>query len=208
MTAAQILTFTRNLINEQDTSRVSDATLNIHGQSALEAFNRRVGYGVKLDGSITITATTDFALPTDCCVVLVVEWNGIPLAKGSIANWKKRADTKNWRSKTGTPEEYAVIGRRIYLYPAPDAAAVNADSSLLVQYIRAAGAFADAELAFICDQDHRILAYFMAAEWAENPANSILGDAYAKALYNKFEVETGAVAQQYNMREVAPEKQS
>lgn len=190
-------------MNEQDVTRVPDATLDLHLQSALEGFNRRVGYKVRLDGSITITATTDFALPSDCIEVLVVEWNTFPVLRGHFKEWRTK-EPRNWRSKTGTPEEYDLIGRRIRLYPSPDANAVNDDSTLLVQYIQAAGSFADAELAFIADQDHRILAYYAAAEWIQNPANSILGDAYAKALMTIFEVETKEVANQYGRREVLP----
>lgn len=204
MTAATLRTLWRSLVNEQDSTRVADATVDFHFQSALEAMNRRVRYRFKLDGSITITATTDFALPTDCIDVLVVEWNGNPLRKGSIKEWRKKGSTQDWRSKTGTPEEYALIGRRMYLYPAPNAAAVDQDNSLLVQYLQASGTFADAELAFLCDNDHRILAYFAAAEWVRNPANSFLGSTYANDLQTVFETECKAVADQYMSRDLQP----
>lgn len=203
MTEGAVRTFLRGLINESDTVRVTDATLDIHLTSACEAFNRRVGYRIKLDGSITITATTDFAVPTDLVEALVVEWNTFPLQPGSWREWRKKAGA-DWRSKTGTPEEYELIGRRIRLFPAPDAQAVADDNSLLVQYIQAAGAFDDTELAFISDQDHRILAYYAAAEWVENPANNYNGQAYAMSLYTKFETETKEVVNQYGRRLLSP----
>lgn len=203
MTEGEIRTLTRYLINEQDSVRILDTTLDIHLQSALEAFNRRVWYKLTESSSfVTIVAGTHlYTVPAGMEELLIVEWNTIPLRKGHWREWREKAG-RDWRSKTGAPQEYCLEGRSILIFPTPDAASVADDNTLFGRYVAAAGAFDDTELAFIGSQSHRILAYYAAYEWIDNPANSVLGEAYARSLLNRFEIETKEVANQYGRREL------
>ena len=202
MTAAQLRTLTRSFINEEDTSRLSDTVLDYHLQSALEAFNRRVGYKFADDTStITIVnGTQEYALPATVQEIWWAEWNSTMLDKGDIREWRSKSDTAAWRNQSGSPEEYAVYGRKFVLRPKPNAAAVTLDSTVTIRYIASAGAFADAELAFIPDEDHRILGYYAAAEWFETAKSA--QPQFSQLWMARFTSETQFVAGQYSRRQL------
>jgi hypothetical protein len=77
----------------------------------------------------------EYALPSDMLQVKDVLWNGQPVRFVQIEEWRR--DNVNYRGATpGTPEEVAVDGRLLTLYPPPSTDAITSDPKLTVRVLR------------------------------------------------------------------------
>lgn len=150
----------RALINEDDTSVLPSAVtgstyqaLDYYIQCGQEELNRIAKYHVTDDTSLTpVVGTQEYALPADCVEVLWIEYNGSPLKKTDET--QLRTKNVNWRLDTAAViKEYFVYGRKIVLYPAPNA---SASGVLTIRYVSTPVDFGTTAFAQLGSQDHNV----------------------------------------------------
>lgn len=200
MTIAELRTLVRHFVNEENTTRLSDAQVDYHILAAAEAFNRVVKYRVE-DLSITIVAgTQEYALPTAAVSVLFVEFNDRMLTKVTMEELQTK-DRSRWRTLQGAILSYYVYGRKLGLTPIPNAVEVALDSTLVVRCVSSPTTVDATELGLIAPQDHRILAYYAAADWMMTA--KAMAPSLAQGYLQMFNSQAEAAARFYADRGMA-----
>lgn len=196
MTAAEARTLFRTLTNEQNTTVLPDATIDLFLQGGQEELNRRVGYFRKDDSVSLVADQQEYDLPSDFVSPVWVYWNKLFLAKNDVETW--RQDAENWRDEPGAPHEYAVYGSQLALRKIPNAAAVAAAGTLTLRYVATPTAFSDAD-AFtdLFSQDHRLVVWWAVVEWSSARPDSALAVYRAQRFTALFESAAAACAAVY-----------
>ena len=104
--AATAFSLWRELANEPDAIQIPDSVPTVYIDAGCEALNRRIRYYWKTDSTsiVLLNGVQEYSLPADLIELRWVEWNGKPLTKGSIDEWRKRGD--DWRNEpVGEPRE-------------------------------------------------------------------------------------------------------
>jgi hypothetical protein len=173
-TQSRMRSLWRLLTNEDDTTVVTDATVDELLWRGCQAFNRITKYYTKLSSSaVTLVAgTQEYSLPTDFNEMLYVYLGGKELKKADLA--RLQTDGDYWRSKTGEPEEFAIIGDKIIFLPIPDAKAVAADPAPVLRYVANPPDFATNGPTLLFDQDQPIPVYWAVVLWSAAHPDSAL----------------------------------
>lgn len=160
MTEAEGRTLLRNLITEHDTAIVSDDDLDLYLDRGQEATNALIRYHQTDDTSIsTASGTQEYTVPTDVLDIVWVEWNATMLKRTDQADLRRRGiDFRDVAA--AAPEEYYLHGRKIGLYPKP-----NAIQTLRIRYVSTPAAYTDSAFAQLATQDHRLVVLYAAHLW-------------------------------------------
>ena len=120
-------------------------------------------------------------MPDDVIEMIQVFHNSKALKAMSVDAWD-RAPT-NWRhAAAGTPTEYAIEGRRLFLTPPPSAAAITTDSTLEIRYVAAPATVPPGGPHELIVLDHRLCSWEASREWlVVHPTEENLARAQAYA---------------------------
>lgn len=201
---AALLSIWREYTNEDDTDVITDDTIAIYNDAALQALNRRIGYHLTTTSSaITFVAETqEYDIPTDCVEFVWVEWNGREVAKQDIEEWRR--DGTDWRNeRSGEPRAWATYGNKIVFFPKPSAEAVARQASPIVRYISRPPSFTTAGFEQLNEQDHRVVIYLSVAEFSGAHPDSQVAIERAKSFTDRFETEAALIAEEYQRRAIA-----
>lgn len=120
---------------EFSATRLPNSAVQRYLQSGLEEFNNVTGYNYADTDTTLVASTQEYDIPEDALEIAWVEHNGKRLEKGDVEQWESQG--KDWRNEIATtPKYWAIYGNKLVLRPKPDAAAVAADSTLTIRYIR------------------------------------------------------------------------
>lgn len=123
----------RELTNQQNTTVIPDSRVRLYITQGLYWLNRRIRYYVRDEASpITPSAGTgQYTLPADYEEMVYVYFGAQELKKTDLQ--EAEIASTSWRSKTGTPAHWLVLGNVVHLIPAPNAAA--AVQTLTLRYV-------------------------------------------------------------------------
>lgn len=147
-TLDQLLLSMRKRIGNPDLRDAPDRELTDFLQHAYEWAAAEFDLVVTTDTTTLalVADTQEYTYPSDLLVVLWVEWNGSRLTPKTVFEWDRSG--VDWRgAESGTPREFALQGRKLILYPKPNAAAVASDSAATVRYYAQGGALATSSTA-------------------------------------------------------------
>jgi hypothetical protein len=155
-----------------DKGEVSNLALLQFVNEALIQMGDELRFRVVEDGtSLALVANVqDYALSSDVLSVLWVSHNERRLDPIGIS--ARDRDLEDWRSQdSGTPTEFGIRGRRLYLFPAPSAAAVSDDGVLSYSYVGAPPDIGPSGPTGLSDSDQLLLAYWAALDYCiANPS--------------------------------------
>ena len=139
MTGAEFITAVRSLIGNPSIQTEPDRVLMLQIEQALSELSVDLGFRVVTDNtSLVLQADVfEYLLPEECIDIIRAEWNNFKLVAGTIAEWNRGG--VNWQTQpSGTPSQYAVLGRTFYVYPPPASDALTGDTSVSLLYTAAA----------------------------------------------------------------------
>ena len=200
-TIAEARTQFRELVNEKNTTILSDTEVDGYIQAGLEALNRRARYHYKTttDSLTLVNGTQEYALPTDLVELKWVEWDGVELTKASVEQW--RVKNKKWRQiQKGALDEWAMYGNQIVFSPAPSAEVVTKASIVTLRFVSRPASFSASGMAQLNLQDWDIPIYYAIYLWSTSYPDSALAQQRADRYYKLFEQETEAVLAYYRLR--------
>ena len=166
MTEAELLGRLRSRIGSPDKNEVSNLMLLDAVQEALTQLVDELSFRVVTDNlSIALVAGQgDYALPSDVLSILWVSRNDNRLEPFGLGAHDR--DMHNTQSQTsGTPTQFAVRGRRLYLYPAPDSSAVSEDGVLSFSYVGAPLEMGPEGPTGLSDSDQWLLIHLASLDW-------------------------------------------
>lgn len=165
MTQTDLESALRMRIGNPDPNDVPDRHLQDFLLRGLEWLAAELEYAVTTSSAAVtlVAATQEYTVPTDLSQILWVEWNSGRLTPNSMFAWDR--DNPNWRqTPAGTPREYALFGRQLIFYPAPNAAAVALSSAPTLRYFSATpGLTASGAATAQLGDDEQMLAVYHAA---------------------------------------------
>jgi hypothetical protein len=136
MTEATIYGEVRELIGAPSVNDVSNRKISSSLNYALTWMAGELEFTIVTDDlTMALTAEQqDYPLPSDFLTLLWCEHNGKRLEPLGLSGEDR--DLHDWRgAESGSPTQFAIRGRRLYLLPKPDASAVSDDGFLTFSYI-------------------------------------------------------------------------
>jgi hypothetical protein len=120
MTGAEFITAFRSLVGNPTIQEIPDRVAMLQIEQALSELSVDLGFRVVTDDTSLVLQPDvfEYLLPEECINVIRAEWNNFKLVSGTIAEWNRGG--VNWQTQpSGTPTQYAVLGRTFYVYPPP-----------------------------------------------------------------------------------------
>lgn len=195
----------REYTNEQNTTVVPSATVDIYLQSGLEELNRRIRYHWTTGPVTLVAGTQEYSDLADLVAIEFVEWNGVSLKKADANQWRKSDVSENqWRTETtGEPQEYAFEGNRIILRPTPTAEAVARASTFTVRYISTPPSITTSGPEQLASQDYRIPVFYGVFQWAVAHPDTDLAAQRAQGFLQMFGDSADRIRQDYEDRRIS-----
>ena len=171
MTDVELRAETRRLCGNPSVNEASHREIDRAIAAALEQLAERLGYRIVTDEtSAALTADDpEVPLPDDLLRMIWVLWNGTYLESSTTYAWERgtngRGGVTDWRTITGNPSEYAILGRSLALYPVPDDDAITTDSVLSLRYIGASPGASAGGVNGLSSTDYYLAAAMAAKEW-------------------------------------------
>lgn len=130
----------REMIGSPDVNKTSNVKLDSYLIPALEWLASRLEYLIREDDSL-LTLVEDqrkYRLPEDVASVLWLSFNDNRLTPASLPGWDR--DGTDFRgSESGTPSEYAIQGRDLWLNPPASSTAIETAPALTIRYLAVPG---------------------------------------------------------------------
>ena len=172
MTDRDLVARIRRLIGNPDKGEISNLSILSCANDALIQMGDELRFRVVEDNLslALVAAQQDYALPQDFLSCLWVSHNNRRLDPIGIG--ARDRDNDDWRSDTsGTPTEFGIRGRRLYLFPAPSSDAVSDDGVLSYSYVGTPPDIGPNGPIGLSDSDQILLSYWTALNWCiENPS--------------------------------------
>lgn len=172
MTEAELLGRLRERIGGPDRGEVSNDRLQEYVSLALVRLADELEFRVIEDDTTLalVAGQRDYPLPDEVLSVLWVEHADHRLEPVSLT--AEDRDRSNWRDQEGgSPTRFAVRGRRLYLLPPPDSAAVTEGGTLSYSYVATPAEMGPQGPTGLSDSDQWLLVYLAAYEWCKsNPS--------------------------------------
>lgn len=163
----------RELIGNPDVNAVNNRQLRSHLMASLEWLASKLKYGIRTDEKMTllVAGQVEYPLPRDLGWVMWVSWNGNKLEPASTYGWD--AVNNDWRDTTsGSPNSFAINGRKLILNPPPDATAIASDSYLSVRSITSSPGLGAEGALELAELDEQLLLYYAAVRYcASKPSD-------------------------------------
>lgn len=174
MTDAELLGRLRERIGGPDKNDVSNERLLEYVQEALVQLTDELEFRVVTDelGIALVADQMDYALPSDVLRVLWVSYNDRRLEPFGLGEFDR--DLHEWRAQASSePRQFAVRGRRLYVYPAPSSDAVTVDPFLTYSFVGAPLAMGAQGPAELSDSDQWLLIHLAALDFClANPSEA------------------------------------
>lgn len=172
MTTSELLARLRQRIGNPNKSEVSDlALLDCVNASLVELADELQFRVVTETQAIGLVAEQqDYSVPNDILSILWVSHNGKRLEPAGLT--ERDRDLDEWRTvAANTPTQFAVRGRRLYLLPKPDSAAVSADGFLAYSAVAAPAEMGAQGPVGLSENDQWLLCWSAALDWCvTNPS--------------------------------------
>lgn len=194
----------REYTNENNSTVVPDATVDIYLQSGLEELNRRIQYHWETQTITLVAGTQEYSDLTDVVLVEWVEWNGRALTKADANQWRKSDPHESmWRSETaGEPREWAHEGQRLLLRPTPSAEALVTASTMTVRAITQPPSITTYGPEQLSLQDDRVPVYWGVYEWCAAHPDTELAVHRCQQFMKLFDDAAARILEEYRARRV------
>lgn len=163
MTKSELLGRLRTRVGATDKTETSDERLTEFVDIALSILGDELNFrNVELDLAFALVADQrSYPLPSDVLLVQWVEWSGKRLEPVSLVTFDR--DFDDWRAReSGSPRQFAIRGRKLYLDPPADSSAVTEDGYLTMGYVGAPSRMGDGGPAGLSDSDQWLAIYLAA----------------------------------------------
>jgi hypothetical protein len=172
MTKSELLGRLRTRVGATDKGETSDERLMEFVDIALSILGDELSFrNVETDLAFALVADQKrYALPNDVLVVQWVEWSAKRLEPVSLTTFDR--DFDDWRAReSGSPRQFAIRGRFMYLDPPAGSTAVAEDGALTMGYVGAPTTMGAQGPAGLSDSDQWLLCYVAALEFCRaNPS--------------------------------------
>lgn len=201
VSAATMRTLWRELVNEEDTTRIPDSVVDLYLGGGMEALNDRARFSWT-DTTISLVAgTQEYDMPSDCLYIEWMEHNSIELVKADIDELRRRS--KDWRdAPAGTPQKWAFYGSKVVMLPTPDAQAVAAAGTITVRYVRTPRDFTTYGPEQLATRDYRTVVYWGVAEWSIAHPDNAIAAGRATGFRQMFDEAAAMAAERYKERKL------
>jgi hypothetical protein len=160
MNEVELYSTIRQLVGDPPPDRLSQRTLSIYVIAAMEWFASECKYLVKEDNLVTmVPGQVNYPLPPDVGTLIWISYNNDKIPPSSTWTWDR--DGFDWRAPAnpGTPSNYAVQGREIFLNPSPSTTIVSANPTLRGRWFAAPSPREASEQTGMSELDSQIIAW-------------------------------------------------
>lgn len=174
MTDKELFGHVRERIGNPDRGDVSNDRLRDYVQRALVQMADELQFRtVTDDQALALVADQmDYPLPSDVLSILWVSWSDRRLEPFGLGEFDR--DLHEYRTQESSePVQFAVRGRRLYVYPAPSEDSVSTDGYLSVSYVGTPAEMGAQGPVGLSDSDEWLLIDLAALDWClTNPSEA------------------------------------
>jgi hypothetical protein len=165
VTLSDLYAGTRRRIGNPTVREVPNKDLDDYLVSSLSWLADELKLDVVTDDVITLTADQrEYVLPPSLLYIAWLDWNGNRLTPSALSYYDRSGT--NWRTMaSGTPNEFAVQGRRLVMLPPADSSSVTSDSTLSMRFIAAPTEVTPGTVSRLSDNDLQLVQFDAAMGW-------------------------------------------